>query len=237
MIQINLLFFFLSLIFACGIQAEVLFELDFSKANGNVETWFKQQKWEFKESMEDMNPRFENGTLIIEPKDDDLGVISTEFEKDKFIKNAKRIRIEWGVEQYANGADWTGPKEKSRNTREPISFMVFFGKEKIDSGSTFVPNLPYFISLFLGEKEKPGQVYYGNYWQKGGRYLCEPCDGSTGKTFVTEVDLAQKFQEFFAKPAPVITAFSIEVDAQKTQPGTNGKYSKAFIKKIQIFDN
>ena len=62
-------------------------------------------------------------------------------------------------------------------------------------------------------------------------------DTAIGKTFVTEVDLAQKYQEFFNKPAPEITAFSIEVDAQKTEAGANGKHSKAFIKKIQIFNN
>ena len=113
--------------------------------------------------------------------------------------------------------------------------MIFFGDEKADSGSTFVPNLPYFISLFLGEKERAGKIYYGNYWQKGGRYLCEPCDGSVDKTFITEINLPEKYQELFGKAMPDISGLTIEVDAQDTNK-KNGRHSKAFIKKIELMD-
>jgi hypothetical protein len=226
--------FLVVLFVGTALNAEVLYQLDFQTASGNVEKWFEKKGWEFKENIEDMNPRFENGSLVIEPDDDDLGAIVVQFKEKDFIR-AKRVRIEWGVNQYSAGADWEGPKTESRNTREPISLMIFFGKEKLDSGSAFVPNLPYFISLFLGEKEKAGKVYYGNYWQKGGRYLCDPCDGSLNKTFITDVNIAENFQKFFGRPAPPVTGLTIEIDAQDTEK-RNGRHSKAFIKKIEFFD-
>jgi len=223
-------------LFICAnLYAGVPYKVDFSSASGDVEDWFKKIGWEFKEDMDDMQPRFENGSLVIEPDDDDLGVISFQFPKGKGLKNIKKVRLEWGVNQYSNGASWEGPKSKKRNTREPISLMIFFGDEKVESGSSFVPNLPYYIALFLGEKEKSGQVYYGNYWQKGGRYLCEPCDGSLDKTFVTEVVLVDKFKELFKMDMPPVTGLTIEVDAQDTKK-KNGRHSKAFIKKIELFD-
>lgn len=211
------------------------YKLDFSAASGDVEGWFEDLGWEFKEDMDDMQPRFENGSLVIEPDDDDLGAISYQFPKNKGLSNIKKIRLEWGVNQYSDGANWEGPKSKKRNTREPISLMIFFGNKKIESGSSFVPNLPYYIALFLGEKEKSGQVYYGNYWQEGGRYLCEPCDGSVDKTYVTEIMIDEKFKELFEMDAPPITGLTIEVDAQDTNK-KNGRHSKAFIKKIELFD-
>jgi len=225
----------LALFLCVNLYAGVPYSVDFSTASGDAEKWFKKIGWEFKEDMDDMQPRFENGSLIIEPDDDDLGVISYQFPKGKGLKNVKKVRLEWGVNQYSAGANWEGPKSKKRNTREPISLMIFFGDEKVESGSSFVPNLPYYIALFLGKKEKAGQVYYGNYWQKGGRYLCEPCDGSLDKTFVTEVMLEDKFKELFKMDMPPVTGLTIEVDAQDTKK-KNGRHSKAFIKKIELFD-
>ena len=49
--------------------------------------------------------------------------------------------------------------------------MIFFGDENQESGSVFIPDIPYFLALFLGEKERPGKAYLANYWQKGGRYF------------------------------------------------------------------
>ena len=232
--QKGLLLLFALLLASATAFADVVFELDFASADGDVEDWFEERGWEFKEDMDDMNPRFENGSLVVEPDDDDLGAIVKQFDKGDSL-TATRVRIEWGVHQYPVGANWEGPKSKKRNTREPISLMLFFGREKVDSGSTFVPNLPYFISLFLGEKEKSGEVYFGNYWQKGGRYLCEPCDGSVNKTYVTDIRIADKFKEFFDKQAPPITGLTIEVDVQDTDK-KNGRHSKAFIKKIELID-
>ena len=111
---------------------------------------------------------------------------------------------------------------------------IFFGDTKLDSGFFLAPDLPYFISFFLGKNEKPDKVYLGNYWQEGGRYLCIPCDGSSAKTYITEIDLSAKFYELFGKKPEPITALGIEVDVQKTLLA-NGRHSKAFIKRVELF--
>ena len=224
---------FCFLFFSFSIHAETIYEMDFSSASGNVKEWFYNKNWEFHEDINDMNLRFEKGSLVIEPTKDQIGVINREFEKKDYLNGEIKLRIEWGVDQYPKGADWSGQKEKTRNTRQAISFMILFGDSKLDSGFFLAPDLPYYISFFLGENEKPDQVYYGNYWQEGGRYLCIPCDGTKGKTFVTEVNLSEKFKELFGKEPPPVSALAIEVDVQKTE-SSNGRHSKAFLKQIQL---
>ena len=152
------------LFFSFPIKAETIYEMDFSSASGNVKEWFYNQNWEFHEDINDMNLRFENGSLVIEATKDEIGVINREFEKKDYLNGEIKLRIEWGVDQYPKGADWSGQKEKTRNTRQAISLMILFGDEKLDSVFFLAPDLPYYISFFLGENEKPDQVYYGNYW-------------------------------------------------------------------------
>ncbi len=225
----------LLLLGASGALADSRLTLDFSKASGDPEDWFQKQGWEFKEDIDSMNPRFENGRFVVEPTDDDLGLVIRQFDEGAYLEGVQRLRIRWGVEQYPDGADWSGPRDQTRNTREPISLMVFFGDEKVDSGNSFVPDLPYFMSFFLGEKERPDQAYVANYWQKGGRYFCIPCDGSLNTTFVTEVELPQLFQQEFGKAMPPISGLTIEIDVQKTNE-KNGRHAKAYIESIELLD-
>jgi len=231
---INSIFFIFFYLSSYIVHAETVFNLDFADASGDVIEWFNKKKWESRKDISEMNLRFENGRLVIEPTSDKLGVLMREFDEKEYLYGATKIRIEWGVDQYPLGANWNGPKNETRNTREAISFMVFFGNQKLDSGFFLAPDLPHFISFFLGENEKPDKVYFGNYWQKGGRYLCIPCDGSVGKTFITEVDLAKKFFDLFGKKKLPITALGIEIDVQKTKK-MNGRHSKAFFKRIEFF--
>jgi hypothetical protein len=67
----------------------------------------------------------------------------------------------------------------------------------------------------------------------GGVISAYPGDGTIGKTFVTEVNLSEKFKELFGKEPPPISAMAIEVDVQKTE-SSNGRHSKAFLKQIQL---
>ena len=82
-----------------------------------------------------------------------------EFDEKEYLHGATKIRIEWGVDQYPLGANWNGPKNVTRNTREAISFMVFFGEKKLDSGFFLAPDLPHFISFFLGENDDDSREY------------------------------------------------------------------------------
>ncbi len=228
-----IVFLFLSISVTFSVAANPIYELDFSKASGDVEEWFEAKNWEFSEDMDDMKPYFSAGKLVIEPKSNDLGIIVQKFEKGKFIKGVTRLRIEWGVDQYPSDSEWEGPKDKVRNTREAISVMLLFGDVKLDSGIIFAPDLPYFISFFYGKNAKPNKVYFGNYWQEGGRYICIPCDGKTGKTVVTEINVSKTFKDIFGIDAPDISGLNIEVDVQSTDK-VKGYHSKAFIKNIQL---
>lgn len=224
----------LACLFVSGIQAQPLFELDFSKTQGNVYMWFENRGWDLRADIEKMNARFEQARLVIEPVDDHSGVFFKDFRSgSKQLKGVKRLKIVWGVEQYPVGADWSGPIDKKRPVRDPIGVMVFFGDEEIDSGSFFVPNIPYFLGFFLGEKERPGKAYFGNYWQKGGRYFCIPCDGSTGKKFITVVRVDQLFKKTFGIDPPHISGIAIESDVSDTE-SRDGRHSKAFIELIQL---
>ena len=209
------------------------YTLDFSQIQGDALEWFNKNGWEEQVDMDKMNPRFEKGVLVIEPKKDYSGVFFKDFRPGfKHLKGYNKIRIEWGVEQYPKGADWSGPIEEKRNVRNALGVMIFFGDEEQDSGSLFVPNLPYFLAFFLGEKERPGKAFYGNYWKKGGRYFCIPCDGSIGN-FMTEVELSKFFKQQFTFEAPPISGIAIEADATETNP-KNGRHSKSYIKKIKL---
>jgi hypothetical protein len=134
-------FFLLFFIFSAyiSVNAETVYELNFKDASGDVLTWFKKNRWESGQDIAEMNLRFEDGKLVIEPTSAKLGVLMREFDEKEYLFGATKLRIEWGVDQYPLGADWSGPKNKARNTREAISFMVFFGETKVDSGYFLAP--------------------------------------------------------------------------------------------------
>ena len=230
--KFNLIIIVLFLTFRLCFGERSLYTLEFTNAKGNVIEWFESKGWEEQLDMDSMNTRFEDNKLIIEPWEAISGAFNIIFNEDMNIKKARRIRIDWGIEQYPVGADWSGPIEKERNVREAIAVMVFFGKDRIDSGSVFVPNLPYFIAFFLGEKENPNTPYFGNYWQKGGRFFCKSCNGTTGD-FLTEANLIKLFKEQFKIEPPPITGIAIETDVSNTSE-KEGIHSKAYLRKIEL---
>ncbi len=201
-------------------QAETVFQLDFSaQENGKAFDWFKQESFKLQNDADEIKAQFENGKLVLEVNNDITGL----FTKSVRIEGASKVRIEWGVDQYPEGANW----EKGM-LREAIGVVVSFGDKKIASGSFVVPDVPYFIGIFLGEHEKEGKAYLGNYFKKGGRYFCSPCGSEVGQTVVTEFDLAGTFiREFGQSTVPFISSISFEIDARDT----NGR-SKAFIKSL-----
>ena len=117
--------------------------LDFTQIQGNALDWFEERGWEEQVDMDKMNPRFEKGSLVIEAKDAVSGVFFKDFRTEsKRLSGINRIRINWGVEQYPEGADWSGPVEEKRNVRNAIGVMIFFGDENQESGSVFIPDIP-----------------------------------------------------------------------------------------------
>ena len=217
------------------IQAEVVFKLDFSHSIGSVKEWFQDRGWKYVHNFHDMHPRFKGGKLVIEAKDDDFGAVAKKFDVGNELKNVKKIRILWGVNQYPSGVVWSGPKNKPRNPREAIAVIISFGTKKLPSGSIFRPDQPYFIGLFLHNNAKPAYPYFGNYYQEGGRYYCIPCDGSVNRDIITEVDITELFEQTFGLEAPPITALAIETDVTETKQ-KNHIHSKAYIKRIEMFE-
>ena len=225
------IFLFMLVSFFQLANAKSLYELNFKDATGDVEAWFKERGWVFKEGMEDIHTFFKEGVLYIEPKEENAGLIYKRINTSDPLAQATYMDVIWGVNQYPKGSNWEGAITEKRKTRNAVSFMIFFGNEKISSGSLVVPNVPRFISLFL-DKADPKKVYYGNYWQKGGRYLCYDCDGKTGEK-KSRFPITKTFSTFFSiKPLP-ISALVIEVDVGQTKQ-INGYYSKAFIKSIRF---
>ena len=89
---------------------------------------------------------------------------------------------------------------------------------------------PYFISLFLGEKEKSGSAYTAKYYKKGGRYFCEPCGVRPGGAVVTEFDLAGAFKLQFGQPEiPPVSSFGFQMNTEDTRGG-----ARAFLKKVEF---
>jgi hypothetical protein len=108
--------------------------------------------------------------------------------------------------------------------------MISFGEEKIDSGAFFIPNTPYFISLFLGEKEQEGRVYTAKYYHKGGRYFCTPCNPPAGEAITTEFNLDKAFkQQFGVSPTPPISSFGVQMNTEDTEGG-----ARAFLKSVEF---
>ncbi len=110
---------------------------------------------------------------------------------------------------------------------------IFFGYDKISSGSFLIPNSPYFIGLFLCEDEKVNFPYKGRYFHKSGRFVClgKP---KPGETVISEFDLITAFQTYFEEDEiPVISGISLAIDTTKSKEG--GK-AAAFIKSVEFIE-
>ena len=202
--------------------SEVVYSIDFTKmADGDAQTWFKENNYTFRLDADELNLKFQNGRLVLSNDGDVNGLLYKELE----IRGAKRVRIEWGVNKYPPGIDW-----ENGFFRDGVMLLMTFGNESISSGSFIIPNVPYFIALFLGEKEQDGKAYTGRFYKKGGRYICTPCGAPEGKTVVTDFEFDARFKELFNKSeVPHISAIGIEMDSRDID-----SYAEAFINKIEF---
>jgi hypothetical protein len=160
--------------------------------------------------------------LVLEAKRRALGLLINETD----VASATRIRIEWGVNAFPPGADY----DKGLRS-EAIMIHVFFGKDKVSSGSLLVPNSPYFIGLFLCQVGRIDHPYTGRYFKAGGRYVClrHP---SLDELLVSEFDLAQAFKSYFGSAdVPTISGFTIAID---TENATGKATAKSFVRRIEF---
>ena len=195
--------------------------IDFTdQPDGPASQWLKAQGFTFRLDADALRPHFKDHRLVLQTDRQNAGL----FERPLDLPGITRIRIRWGVERFPQGADW------DNGTRAvALAVMTSFGTEKLSSGALYIPNAPYFIGLFLGEREQPQRAYTGRYYTLGGRYFCTTCPAPLGKTVVTEFDLAQTFKEQFATAdLPPVSRFGFQMNTKGTRSGAT-----AFLEKIE----
>lgn len=205
-----------------GAAPEVVHAIDFTgKPAGDAAGWLRDNGYELRLDAEDLDPRFSEKGLVLSTDDAVAGLFAQEMD----LADANRIRVTWGVERYPEGANW-----ENGVYRVPIAVMVSFGEGKVSSGRWYVPNTPYFISLFLSENAQSGKAYTANYYKEGGRYFCQPCTPPVGETVTTEFDLAGAFREEFEETeVPPITSFSFQMNTEDTEGGAH-----AYIERVEF---
>jgi hypothetical protein len=205
-----------------GASSSTIYTFDFSQQpDGDAVAWLKKEGFEFQLSANELAPRFQKGRLVLETAKETAGL----FVRKLNLPGVRRLRILWGVDRYPQGADW------DRGVyRVPIAVMVSFGEEKIESGSMLIPDAPYFLSVFLGEREQEGRAYTARYYRKGGRYFCQPCGLKPGQTVVTDFDLERQFKEQFQQSlVPAVSSFSFQMNTTDTTGG-----ARAFLIKVEL---
>lgn len=203
-------------------NSNIAYSLDFIAGSGSPGSFLNKKGFVLKKDADNLAMSFSRGSLQLTSTTPTFGVIIN----DKLhIKEFSKIRIEWGILQYPEGASY----EKDVNN-EAIMIYVFFGDKKLSSDSIFIPDSPYFMGLFLGEHDIPGKVYIGHHFTTGGRFICVGAP-KEGETVTTEFDLKPAFMKNFKQTeVPFISGISIEVDTSYLSKGN----STAFIRKIEI---
>jgi len=163
-----------------------------------------------------------DSALFLQAKKQALGLLLRETN----IVGYSRIRIEWGVDAFPTGASY----EKG-NRSDAVMVYVFFGDEKISSGSLLIPNSPYFIGLFLCQSDPVGHPYRGRYFHAGGRYVCAD-QTKVGETVTSSFAITDAFKRYFDKSeAPFISGLAIAID---TESAKGSGAAKSFIRTIEF---
>jgi hypothetical protein len=210
-----------------GSQAPI-FSIDFSDyqpGSGSIREWLVAKGFEAEHDARDPKAivaSFKDGSLQIKTEAPAFGLIY--IRRD--VPDVARIRITWGVTRFPANASY----ERKINN-EAIMVYAFFGHEKLPSGSWFVPDSPYFIGMFLCDRDPIERPFIGRYYEKGGRFVClghpEP-----GARVTTEFNLASAFKSYFGQDRlPALSGISLEVDT--TQSGDRGR-AAAFIDRIDL---
>ena len=206
-------------------QQKVLYTLDFSNTFNvsNVKEWLKKQGFDIKKDPSELDIYYNKGTLVFNTKGQ---IFFYALKSDLNIKNAKKVRITWGVNSFPENANY---ENGIRN--EALMVYVYYGRRFMSSGSIFIPNSPYFLGLFLSENDTIGKYYIGSHFKDGGRFVCVGNPQPNG-TVVSEFDLQKGFKKGFGEDKPIPSISGIGLEVQTTSTGK----AKAFIKKIEIRD-
>ena len=207
----------------------VVYRLDFSDyVGGPIEAYFEAKGFRFEEAAKDPNLlalSAVNGALILEAKEQIRGFL---YNESLNIEKFSKVRLEWGVIKYPEGASY----ERQRRN-EALMVYISFGHDKISSGNLILPNVPYFIGLFLCTEDKLNTPYVGRFYQEGGRFVClgHP---KPNETIISEFDLVTAFRTYFEKDeVPPISGINFGVDT--SDAGDGGK-AAAYVKKVEFIE-
>lgn len=205
-----------------------LYSLDFADyrpSDGSVRDWLAGRGFDFAKAADDdrkISVSVSDGVLQVDTKKQAFGVIYHEGD----VPGATRLRVTWGVDAFPKDVGY----EKAVNN-EALMIYVFFGREKMPSGSVFIPDVSYFIGFYLCDSDRIDHPYTGRYHHEGGRFVCLAHPGP-GETVVSEVDLARDFEAYFGKTdMPTVSGISLEVDTSNA--GDGGK-ARAFLEKVEL---
>jgi len=226
------IFFFISMlnVYSADIkpskQNDVIYTINFEQpSTENARNWLTVQGFDFESgatSQSNLNLSFKNNSLVMNTTAEIFGLI---IKKVK-IEGAKEVRITWGVNKFPKGASYN----KGINN-EAIMVYIYYGDKKLSSDSWFIPNAPYFIGLFLGEKGENdlNKPFIGEHFTQGGRFICL-ANPNENETVTSTFDLDKGFNDCFGKDlkVPYISGVALEVETSDTSP------AKAFIKKIEF---
>jgi hypothetical protein len=207
----------------------VVYRLDFADyPGGSVEAWLESKGFKLKEAakhQDQLELSIENGALILAAKEQLRGFV---YNDSLDIEKFSRVRIEWGVIKYPEGASY---ERHVRN--EALMIYLSFGHEKKASGNIILPDVPYFIGFFLCKDDKLNTPYVGRYYHEGGRFVClgHP---QPNETVVSEFDLVTAFRDYYeTSEVPPISGINFGVDT--ADAGDGGK-AAAFVKKIEFLE-
>jgi hypothetical protein len=206
---------------------KAVYRLDFSDYQGGpVEAWLESKGFKLAEAAknpDELTLSVQGGGLVLEAKEHLRGFL---YKDSLDIKNFSKVRLEWGILKYPEGASY---EKHVRN--EALMVYISFGHEKMPSGLLVLPNVPYFIGLFLCKDDKLHTPYIGRYYQGGGRFVCL-AHAQPHQTVVSEFDLAAAFRTYFEKSeVPPITGINLGVD---TSDAGDGGTAAAYIKTIEF---
>ena len=165
--------------------------------------------------------------LVLDTRRKAFGVLPNESVN---VPVFSRVEVDWAVRTFPQGASY---EKGVRN--EALMLFVFLGDERQPSGSVFIPDSPYFVGLFLCDgDDRVKHPYVGQYFQKGGRYVC--LDRPEGPATVTSrFDLLAAYRAYFDAEGdddPAVSGIALGVDTQKA--GGKGRAS-ASIREIRFY--